>query len=473
MKVLFCSSEVYPFSKTGGLADIADSLPQALNELDLDVRVITPFYLNLKIAKSELLYLGFKELVIIDRPRIAKYYFYQNKNVKTYFIESIEYFNRDLIYGYHDDAERFAFFCYAILEGLELLNFIPNIIHINDWQTSIIPYLLDELYRHKYNYLKTVHTLLTIHNIEYQGSFPLPACILLPKQNDNAYILNNQVNYLKVGIERATKISTVSNTYRNEILTDRFAYGLNGVLLKRQKDLVGILNGINTVIYDPLNDPALTYNYDIRTFSQKKKNKVLIYKEFAFINQKPTTPLIVYIGRLAHQKGLDLFYNALIDIMKFSNANIFLLGTGDEKYVHLLEYLHGSWPERIKVYIGFENNLAKRLYAAADLFIMPSEFEPCGLGQMIAMRYGAVPVVRETGGLYDTVEPYNEFTNTGVGFTFRNISDVEFKDAIYRGLNLYNSQKIRFNKLAKRGMALDFSNKKMAINYADLYKNIF
>ncbi|MDL2292739.1 glycogen synthase [Acholeplasma sp. OttesenSCG-928-E16] len=473
MKILFCSSEVSPFSKTGGLADVAGALPKALSKLGHDIRVITPLYNSVKLHYKKLKLVATRDLIIIDKIKTASYFEYKEDGVIYYFVQCDDYFKRDNLYDYYDEAERFSFFNYAILEGLPAFDFYPDIIHVNDWQTALVPYFLDELYRKKGKEYFKIKTLLTIHNLEYQGSFPMDANLLMPYQDDYTYVHFDRINFLKTGIMRASAINTVSKTYKDEIMTQKYGFGLDGSIRSRANQTYGIVNGIDYDIYNPAFDPIIIANYDANSFLEgKRKNKKALLDELDFPSSSLDKPLISFIGRLAHQKGIDLMINVLTDVIRNSDANFILIGSGNPQYENFFNELHLNYKERVKVWIGFNNELARKTYAASDLFLMPSEFEPCGLGQLIAMRYGTLPIVRETGGLLDTVLPYNEYTVSGTGFSFTHYEAYDFKDAIFRGIDLYHHNKNDFDELVYNSMIQDFSTDNMALDYQELYSII-
>lgn len=472
MKILFCSSEAFPFSKTGGLADMALFLPKSLKALEHDVRIITPYYQSIHKHHSEMTYLGRETISFGGLETIVNYYELIYQDIKYVFVQNMHYFEREQLYGYNDDAERFSCFSYAILEGLRVFDFYPNILHLNDWQTAMIPYLLDEHYRHRNDDYFSIHTLLSIHNLEYQGAFDTYVSRFFNTAFNYTYIHFDRVNFLKAGIERATKINTVSPTYRNEVLTQEYGFTLDGALLKRQSDFVGILNGIDDQVFNPETDHYLVQNYDhLKTKDGKNKNKEAMLHHFD-LSVDLKVPLIVYIGRLATQKGINLMTRTLEEVVEYSDARFILMGSGNDSYQDFFRYLSAKYPHKVGHYIGFNEEIAHRLYAAADLFMMPSRFEPCGLGQLIAMRYGALPVVRETGGLKDTVIPYNKFTGDGTGFTFRNYDAYEFKEKLFEGIQLYIDHPRTFTKLVKQAMKQDYSLEKMALAYEDIYQKI-
>lgn len=470
MKIAFVSSEVFPYSKTGGLADIAAFLPKALANYDVHTTIFTPYYKNIQKYHNDFKLIGSKEVIMDNIKTVFNYYFLKDKNVDIIFIQNQNFFERDNLYGYDDDYLRFTGFSFAVLEGLMLLNEIPNLIHLNDWQSALIPFLLDTHYRKKEEY-QYLHTLLTIHNLEYQGNFNKEVFKYFNTPFEYTYIHFDRINFLKAGIERATKINTVSPNYSKEILTNEYGFSLDGALEKRKKDLSGILNGIDDTVFNPLTDP-LIYNYDFNNYQKGKLlNKQKLYQQFN-LGENYNYPLIVYVGRLASQKGLWMIKETIESVISQTKSKFFVLGSGDHSYENYFKYLTDKYPSQVGNYIGFSEELAHLLYGASDLFLMPSIFEPCGLGQMISMKYGSLPIVRETGGLKDTVIPYNKFTNEGTGFSFKNKSSFELKDKLYEAISLYYRQPNIFKNLIYQAMKTNFTNQEMALNYLKLYKEI-
>lgn len=471
MNVLFASSEVFPYSKTGGLADIASFLPKALRKIGHNVTTVTPYYKDIRKYHDELMFLGTKTIYFgLDSTKV-NYYLLKNEDEQIVFVENSHYFERDYFYGFEDEDIRFMVFSYAVLELVDLLNNIPQIIHINDWQTAPIPYLLDKHYRYREKY-QYIHTLLTIHNLQYQGVFGLNTAKLFNVEFDYTYIHFNNVNYLKTGIETASKINTVSPNYRNEILTQEFGFTLDGALNKRSSDLSGILNGIDYDIFNPETDNLIEKNYTSRNLKLGKfANKEHLLNKFG-IEITKEQPLISYVGRLANQKGIELLMAVLEDVINNSNAVLMVLGSGDNNYENYFQSLRDKYPKKVAFYRGYNEELAHKIYAASDIFLMPSNFEPCGLGQMIAMRYGSIPIVREVGGLKDTVKPYNKFENTGTGFSFYDKNDLVFKDKIFEAINLFNNEPRKWSELIRRALNEDFSLNQMAKAYKDLYNKI-
>jgi starch synthase len=468
VNILYVTSEVYPFSKTGGLADISYSLPKGVSN-HYPITVVTPFYKQIFKYFDHMTFLGEKEVLMFDHHSIVKFYEMHYEGVRFIFVQNMHFFERDNLYGYDDDAKRFTNFSYATLELISLLDKKPDIIHINDWPTGIIPYLYHTHYVYKKGY-ENIKFLLTIHNLEYQGSFDYDVAKYFNSDFNYIYTHFGRVNFLKAGIALSNKINTVSPNYKNEILTKEFGFTLDGILNDRQNDLVGILNGIDSETFNPAKDKYII-NYDINDFEQGKfKNKKLIFDQYHLSD--PNYPLVSYIGRYANQKGLWMIRESIEDVINHTNARFFFLGSGDKSYEIFFKYLTDKYPQRVANFIGYNEVLAHQIYAASDLFMMPSEFEPCGLGQMIAMTYGTLPIVRETGGLKDTVIPYNQYTEKGTGFSFSNKSSYELKDRLYEAIYLYQSKPATFKKLIKQAMKKDFSNQRMTQNYMDLYKTL-
>lgn len=470
MHILFCSSEVFPFSKTGGLADMAAFLPKSIREKGYSLDVITPYYKQITKHHHEMTFIGSKTIRMAEMEKTVHYFSLIKDGQRYIFIQNQEYFERENLYGYNDEATRFTLFSFAVLEAIELLDIKPSMLHLNDWQTAMIPYLLDEHYRQKSTDYLYIRTLLTIHNLEFQGNFDEHESRLFNHDFDPTYIHFNRVNFLKAGISRATKINTVSPSFRDEVLTQEKGFSLDGMLRYREKDFSGILNGIDDAVFNPEIDPYLVSNYSDKNFiTGKKANKKALFKDFDFGEEKQ---LYTYIGRLSSQKGIHLFQHILEDFIANADVKVFLMGSGNSYYEHFFEYLLSKYPDKVRVYIGFNEQLAHKVYAATDFFMMPSVYEPCGLGQMIAMRYGALPIVHETGGLKDTVTPYNQYTLEGTGFTFNNYDPMILKDLLYYASNLYIDQQAVINKLKRQAMKTTFTLKEMANHYIALYTSI-
>ncbi len=470
IKILFCSGEAYPFSKSGGLADVAAALPKALKKIGHEVTIITPFYQSIKPHLSEMEYLGERTITMGIYQKKAMYYKIIYDDVPYIFVDNDDFYNRKRYYGYEDDAMRFTFFNFAIFEYMLLTEDYAEIIHANDWQTGLIPFFLDVKYRSQNPNFMKMKTLLSIHNLEKQGSYPIETEKLFNSKNFT-YIHMDRVNFLKCGIMRANAINTVSENYRNEILTRFYGFTLDGPLKARQYDLYGILNGLDQDLYNPMKG-NLYQNYNETNFIEGKTfNKEMLIKDLN-LDSKKNLPLVSFIHRFARQKGIDILMPVLEDFIKEGAFNLVVLGYGDAIYEQFFSELQRKYPDHVYYENGFNNELSLKVYAASDLFLLPSLFEPCGLNQMIAMRYGALPIVRETGGLKDTVTPFNKFTGIGVGFAFKNYDAEELKEAIKEAINLYNEDKEAWESLIHQAMHVNHSLSKMAKKYVELYQKL-
>lgn len=471
MHILFCSSEAYPFSKTGGLADMASALPKIMNQKMHQCDVITPLYDSLYDKLYQFEFIGEKSVQIQETNYVAKYYKTRHDGVDYIFVENDTFFKRSNYYGYYDDDKRFLFFSYAILAYTDLVNQPYHLMHLNDWQTGMVPFLLDEFYRNNPAFAQ-LKTLLTIHNLEYQGSFPKDAYRLINRPFNYAYIHFDRVNYLKAGIMRANHINTVSPSYMKEVQTEFYGFTLDGALKSRLNDFSGILNGIDYDIYNPETDPHIEKNFNKQHFfTAKKKNKQALLKKLN-LDMSTDTALVAYIGRLAKQKGIDLLMATLEEAIAESTAKFVFIGSGDPSYENFFRQLQDKYRNRVYSFIGFNNTLAHQLYAASDILMMPSQFEPCGLGQLMAMRYGCLPLVRETGGLKDTVMPYNKYTKEGYGFSFANYNAHELKKVLLDAILLYSNEQEDWQTLVKNAMKQDHSLEQMGLEYIDLYQKI-
>lgn len=474
MKVLFAVSECGPFAKSGGLADVAGSLPKELKKLGTDVRVILPKYGTISDDyKKRMKKLKEFTVSVGWRNQFCGIEELEYQGVIFYFVDNEYYFNREGLYGYDDDGERFAYFSRAVLEAFEQLHFYPDVLHCHDWHTAMIPYLLRMEYYKRKGY-ELIRTVFTIHNLQFQGIFPKEVLKDLLGLDDRSFRPNHleffgNINFMKGGIVAADKITTVSPTYKNEIQTAPFGEKLDGLLQERDEDLQGILNGIDEEFYNPANDPLIFQTYTAATLKKKGVNKREIQKQFG-LKQSAGTPLLVMISRLTKQKGLDLVKCVLREILQ-EDIQFIVLGTGDWEFEEYHRQAARIYPEKLKVYTMFDEGLAHKLYAAADLFLMPSLFEPCGLGQLIAMKYGAVPVVRETGGLNDTVKAWNEFTGEGNGFSFKHFNAHDMLYTIRRALSFYQNEK-GWNTIVKQAMEMDYSWAQSAFRYNQLYAEI-
>lgn len=476
IKVWLASSEVDPFIKTGGLADVAGSLPKALKNLNIDIRVVLPKYgqIDPKYV-SKMKFIGSCQVDLSWRKQYCGVYKLDYNSVTYYFIDNEYYFFRNGIYGLYDDGERYSFFCKAILEILPLIEFKPDIIHLNDWQTGMVSLLLDSHYRDREDgFYQNIHTLFTIHNLKYQGVFPknvLSDLLGLEWKyfNVDGVEYYDNVNFLKAGLSYSSIISTVSHTYAEEIKYDFFGENLQELIKRRSNDLYGIINGIDYTINDPKTDKRLYFNFDKDDLSGKYENKRMLQQELGLDTEKDV-PLVSFISRLVDQKGLDLVENMLWELIGLG-IQFVVLGTGDKKYENFFLHAQSQNPGKVSANIKYDGKLAQRIYAASDMFLMPSLYEPCGLSQIFSMRYGTVPIVRETGGLKDTVKPYNAFTKEGTGFTFANYNAHEMKDAVARAIEIYGDKE-EWENLVIRCMNQDFSWQNSAKEYKNLYKEM-
>lgn len=456
LKILFVSSEVTPFSKTGGLADVAQGLPVALNKRGVDIRAVTPKYKCVHIEG--------------DRAEL-------NHCVPVYFIEEDRYFMRDGLYGtkdgdYTDNLDRFVFFSRRTIEILKEIGFKPDVIHCNDWQTALVPlYLKEEAQRD--SFYGGIKTVFTIHNLGYQGLFPKDEFektgLPLKYFSIDGVEFYGKIGLLKAGIIFSDCVTTVSPTYAKEIQTRELGYGLNGVLSKRRKSIFGILNGIDYDEWNPSCDKELKFNFSASNISGKYKNKASLQIE-AGLEENPKAPLIGVVSRLVDQKGFDLISRVIKPLLK-TQVQVILLGVGEEKYHIFFDKIKKRFPHKASINLKFDPVLAKKIYAGSDIFLMPSNYEPCGLGQIISLRYGTIPVVRKTGGLADTINEYDPKAKDGNGFVFEKYNADEFLAAINRALLLYKNED-DWNSLVVRAMKYDYSWEKSADKYIEVYEKI-
>ncbi len=478
VKVLFVSSEVYPFAKVGGLADVVGALPVELQHHHCDARVIMPLYKSIKQKHEHNLdFIGWKMIKMGWRSLYAGLYTLTMNGVQFYFVDNEYYFNFDQVYvEYVFDIERFCFFQRAVLDFMgDFMGFEPDVLHCNDWQAGMMPLLLDAHYK-KYGYHTNMKTVYTIHNLKYQGIHGIEVIqdlLDLPSEylTDELSIKDGAVNFMKAGIVYSNSVTTVSPTYAYEIMTDYYGEGLNHTLQRYAYKVSGILNGINAEEYNPSKDSMIPKKYSIKTYEEGKAANKKSVQEQLGLEVNPGAPLCTMISRLVDQKGLDLLLR-VVEEMLYDGMQIVILGTGDAYYERSLADIAARNPGKMCACISFDNGLAHTLYAGSDIFLMPSLFEPCGLSQLIAMTYGTIPIVRETGGLRDTVVPYNEFTGEGNGFSFANINAHEFLFVTKYACDLYRHNKPVWNKLIEEGMKADYSWKHSAEEYAGLYSFI-
>ena len=471
MKVCFIAAEAAPFVKVGGLGDVIGSLPKALRELGVDARVILPLYSSIDRERFGLKYKAYQFVDLGWRHSYCGIFETEVDGVPCYFVDNEQYFNRDSIYGQADDGERFAFFSKAALEILPALDFKPDVVNVNDWHTALSVIYLDVLKSREAEFYKDMKSVLSIHNIEFQGRFnPYEMGNLFGLENKyfDALIYNGDVNLLKGAIQLADRVNTVSETYAREILDPYFSYGLDKILTVEQGKLRGILNGIDVDKFNPKTDPMIPVNYDLKTFEDKVQNKLAFQKE-RDLEVNADIPLIGMVTRLTHQKGIDLILQASEEILK-TGAQLVILGTGDAHYESALRSLEHYRHDRVRSILLFSNEMSAKIYAASDLFLMPSKTEPCGLSQLISMRYGTVPVVHRVGGLRDTVIPFTGVE--GNGFTFESFQAGDMMDAIYRAVTCFYQSPDEWNQIIKNNLQKDVSWEQSAKKYLDLYHEV-
>lgn len=475
MKILYVAAEAVPFAKTGGLADVAGSLPKALKADGVDVRVIMPKFGKIPEAyrnAMEHVYDG--ELPVAWRKKYVGLDKYELDGVTYYFVDNEEYFNREGFYGYDDDAERFSFFSRAVLDLLPAMDFWPDVIHTNDWHAGLVNVFLklEHMGDARYERIKTVYT---IHNLKYQGVFPkdvMPDVLGLDWKyfNNGDLEFYDAVNFMKGGIIYADAITTVSKTYAKEIQYPYFGEHLDGLLRSREQDLSGIVNGIDYSVYNPRTDKYIFETYDEESLDRKLDNKTELQKSLG-LPERRNVPLIAIVSRLVEPKGMDLVVRMMDEVLQHEDIQLVVLGTGEKRYEDWFKGLAWRYPKKVSVNIYFSNELAQRIYAGADIFLMPSNYEPCGIGQLIALRYGTIPVVRQTGGLKDTVQQYNKYTQEGNGFVFENYNAHEMMYALKRALSFYGNYEI-WHKIQLNAVQADYSWKRSAKEYEALYERL-
>ena len=483
MKILFVASELNPIAKIGGLADVIGALPKTLKKLGIDVRIAIPKYGIVDEEKYQLEKIA-EGIKINFYNKDEKFDLYQcllpASEVPVYFIDHQKYLGDNGIYFEKSampedslrEAKRFTFFARSVLEIFEPLNWWPNVIHCHDWHVGILPFLLKSLSLKDKRY-KKIAALFTVHNLEYQGHYEAKDIsemldLPIPEKNIDQ---NKKINFLKSGLVNSDFINTVSPNYAKEILTKEYGAGLEDVLQKRKNELRGILNGIDTEIFNPENDPKIKYNYSIKSLEIKEKNKLYL-QEICGLKQDSKIPLFGLVGRLAEQKGIDLI-SEIMDEAANLNCQMVFLGTGESKYENALRGAEKKYPEKIKVFIKFDAKLAQEIYAGCDIFLMPSRFEPCGLGQMISMRYGTIPLVRATGGLKDSVKnfQFSIFNIQSTGFVFEKYDHRELLKTIKKALLIFKNKKI-WRKMQINGMSQNFSWQKSAKEYIKVYEKL-
>lgn len=475
--ILFVASECVPFIKTGGLADVVGALPKYLNKERYDVRVMVPNYMAIPAKyKEQMQYKTHFYMELAWRSQYVGVLEAVVDGITFYFIDNEYYFSGDKPYGnIHEDIEKFAFFCRAALSALPQIGFRPDLIHCNDWQTGLIPVYLHDSFEQG-EFFRGIKSVMTIHNLKFQGIWDkktvaditgLDMYYFAPDKLE-AY---GDANYLKGGIVYADYVTTVSDTYAQEIKTPFYGEGLDGLMQARSNSLCGIVNGIDYEEYNPETDPFIVQKFNAANFRKEKgKNKLALQEELD-LERDGKKFMVGVVSRLTDQKGFDLV-ECVMEELCDTDMQLVILGTGDPRYENLFRHYEWKYHGRVSSNIYYNNERAHKIYAACDAFLMPSLFEPCGLSQLISLRYGTVPIVRETGGLRDTVIPYNEYEGTGTGFSFANYNAHEMLSIVRYAKHIYYNKKREWNKLVDRGMAMDFSWKTSAKKYEDLYRNM-
>lgn len=476
-KILFVGGEAMPFAATGGLGDVLGSLPAALAEnSDFDIRVVIPLYSSVKEEyRREMREEAIFTVPLSWRKQYCGLYSLKKDNVTYYFIDNEYYFKREFLYGSFDDGERFAYFGMAVMETMAAVNFFPDVLHAHDWQAALSIVYLNHIYKSNPAY-QGIKTVFTIHNIEYQGKydFSILGDVFGLSENEHSLMEHDGcINLMKAAIEDADIVTTVSPRYAEEIQTPEFAHGLHASLQNNVHKLTGILNGIDYKYYDPKNDPVIAARFSSANTDGKAECKAALQRETGLV-ERADVPLLAIITRLASHKGLDIIEGCIYDIVMNNDIQLVVLGKGEEKYEQFFCYLQEQFPHKVRALITYDRDLSKRIYAAADIFLMPSKSEPCGLAQMIASRYGAIPVVRETGGLYDSIKPFwmKGSRMFGNGFTFAGYNAGELRERTNAAIELYRNTELR-TKLVTKIMKTDFSWKASAKKYIEMYSSLF
>ena len=470
MKVLFATSEAYPFAMSGGLADVSGALPKALRRRFVGCRIVMPLYSQIADdLKEKMTFITSITVPVSWRRQYCGVFEAHLDGVIYYFIDNQYYFKRDGLYGHYDDAERFTFFSRALLEILPHIGFTPDVIHCNDWQTAMVPVFLNEFYKQDPFYAN-IKTVYTIHNIQYQGKYgkELYGDVLgLPEGRESLVEYDDCVNFMKAAIQCADKVTTVSPTYSREILEPYYSHGLHNILKEFTYKLTGIVNGIDVDVYNPATDPLIFKDYSVDSIDDKLLNKTMIQIQVG-LPQRNDVPLIGMVTRLVKHKGLDLVKRVFEELLR-ADLQFVILGSGEWEFETFFYEMAQKYPEKVALKLGFDQTLAHRIYAGADIFLMPSQSEPCGLAQMVALRYGTVPIVRETGGLNDTIT--DSQSGEGNGFTFHNFNAHEMQEAVWRAIGGYADSE-GWDILRRRCMTCDNSWGASANAYIRLYKEI-
>ena len=476
-KILFIGAEAMPFAATGGLGDVMGSLPTAISAADegVDVRVVLPLYAVVKDEwRKQMVKEAEYEVALSWRRQYCGVYSLKKDGVTYYFIDNEYYFKRSALYGHFDDGERYAYFCKSAIDMLGVIGYYPDIIHAHDWQAALSLVYLDRKYRRTAGY-ENIKTVFTIHNIEYQGKYDfsiLQDIFELSDTDRHVVEYDGCINLMKGAIVCANAVSTVSPRYAEEIKTTEYAHGLEGILLDNSSKLRGILNGIDYKFYDPETNIGIAKTFSANNITDKYENKKALQKEIG-LPERQDVPIISVISRLASHKGLDLITEMVYNLLNERDVQLVVLGKGEAAYEGFFTELEKAFPDKVKALMTYDRDLANRIYAATDIFLMPSKSEPCGLSQMIASRYGAIPVTRETGGLYDSIKSYYESDGKiyGNGFTFYDYSAVTLKRRVNDAIDLWNDTGKRM-ALIKRIMTIDFSWKASATRYLEMYESL-
>lgn len=477
-KILFVASEAIPFIKTGGLADVTGSLLRYLNKQEYDARIILPKYACMdENLKRKLRFHSHFYVSLGWRNQYVGILETEEAGIHYYFVDNEYYFSGPQPYNQlHEDIEKFAYFSKAALAAVDMIDFVPDVIHCHDWQTALVPVFL-KAFAGDYPLLHHTKTVMTIHNLRFQGRWLMDAIKNLTGLPDEYFTPDRletygEANLLKGGIALADIVTTVSPTYALEIMTREGGEGLDGLLYSRRNSLYGIINGLDSVEYDPNHDMYLTHNFGISDMAEgKAANKAALQREL-HLQEDTDTILIGMISRLTDQKGFDLVAYVMDELLSRARVQLVVLGTGQEQYVNMLRYFADKYPDKLSANIYYSEQMAHRIYASADAFLMPSQFEPCGLSQLMSFCYGTIPIVRETGGLKDTVQPYNEYDHTGTGFSFANFNAHEMLQTIYYAMHIYYDDRAQWNAMAERGMHQDFSWKRSVREYEKIYDRL-
>lgn len=477
-KILFVASEAIPFIKTGGLADVTGSLAHYIDRQNFDVRVILPKYACMEeTLKKKLRFHSHFYISLGWRNQYVGILETEEAGVHYYFVDNEYYFAGSQPYNQlHEDIEKFAYFSKAVLAATQMIGFVPDIIHCHDWQAALVPVFL-KAFAADYPQLQKTKTIFTIHNLRFQGRYTIDVVKNLTGLPDEYFTPDKlesygEANFLKGGIAYADIVTTVSPTYALEIMTKEGGESLDGLLYARRDQLYGIINGLDAQAYDPGHDIYLKYNFGVSDMREgKRENKLALQRELG-LPEDADTMMLAMVSRLTDQKGLDLLAYAMDELLGHARLQFVVLGTGQEQYVDMLRSFADKYPDKLSANICYSEQMAHRIYASADALIMPSLFEPCGLSQLMGYCYGTLPIVRETGGLKDTVQPYNEYDHTGTGFSFANYNAHEMLQIIYYAMHVYYDERAHWDEMAQRDMRLDYSWKKSARAYEQLYERL-